>query len=373
MRTFPTYNDGENVMHYKGRNSRYAGTIPKMPAHALIELGITQARLDRMAAKVPLDEPWKAPRAKEWDSITLETWLRRNVRTSGARKLIRIAVAAVFAAEPGDLSLLHFLFYSHSGGFLDRLVNVAGGAQELRFVGGSQRIAIKLAASLDTSVRLRTPVRKIVHTDDSVEIRTDETTFRSRYAIVTVPPPLARSIEFEPALPEDKKSLLEKMPMGSVIKVMATYDEPFWRSDGLTGQVTSDAGPVGITFDNSPPEGRPGVLLGFIEGRDAKRASGLTREVRMKEVIESFVRYFGNKADSPNEYIELDWSKEEWTRGCYGAHMRPGTLTAFGPSLRQPTDRIHWAGTESADVWCGYMDGAIRSGERAAREILGAL
>ena len=141
----------------------------------------------------------------------------------------------------------------------------------------------------------------------------------------------------------------------------------------MTGQATSDNGVVRITFDNSPPEGRPGVLLGFIEGRDAKAASRLTRDERMSQVVECFVRYFGNLAASPNEYIELDWSKEEWTGGCYGAHMAPGTLTSFGPSLRETTGRIHWAGTESAEVWCGYMDGAVRSGERAAREILGVL
>jgi monoamine oxidase len=163
------------------------------------------------------------------------------------------------------------------------------------------------------------------------------------------------------------------MPMGSVIKVMAVYDEPFWRADGWTGQATTDVGPVQLTFDNSPAGSSTGALLGFIEGRAARVWSGRPVAERRQAVVACFTRFFGPKAANPVEYIEKDWSADEWSRGCYGAHMGPGVLTQFGPALRTPCGRIHWAGTETADVWCGYMDGAVRSGERAAAELLALL
>src|SRR5438105_3438896 len=152
--TFPTYNDGENVLVHHGRHRRYQGAIPRLPRHVLADLGQAQLRLDRMARHVPLEAPWSATRARVWDGQTLETWIRRHLRTRRARDMFSLGVASVFAAEPSELSLLYFLFSSHSGGLLDRLFNVAGGAQERRFVGGSQLLAERLAERLGEAVRL---------------------------------------------------------------------------------------------------------------------------------------------------------------------------------------------------------------------------
>jgi monoamine oxidase len=361
---FRTYNTGENVLVYKGKTSTYKGAIPKLPPHLLAAVGLAQLRLDRMAKTVPLDEPWGAARAEEWDGMTVETWLRRNVPVKGAREMIRLGVASVFAAEPADMSLLHLLFYSHSGGLLDSLFNVENGAQERRFVGGSQMIAIRLAKQLgDDVVHLSSPVRRIRQDAAAVVVEGDGFGVDGRYAVVAVPPALAGRIDYLPALPAQRDQLTQKMPMGSVIKVMAVYDEPFWRADNRTGQGTSEVGPVQLTFDNS-------LLLGFIEGRHAREWGAKPLSERRRAVIECFARFFGPKAATPNEYLELDWSTEEWTRGCYGAHMAPGVLTQFGPALRRPCGRIHWAGTETSERWCGYMDGAVRSGERVAAELL---
>ena len=326
-----------------------------------------------MAKKVPLDAPWRAKRAERWDCQTVETWLRRHVHTEGARSMLRLGVRAVFAAETADLSLLHFLFYSHSGGLLDSLFNVEGGAQETRFVGGSQLVAIGLAERLGDAVRLDAPVRRIVQDGDSVTVVSDATEVRATHALITIPAHLAGRIDYEPQLPPSRDQLTQKMPMGSVIKTMAVYDEPFWRAEGLSGQATSDVGPAELTFDNSPPSGRPGVLVAFVEGNDARELSRRAPEERQKEVVDCLVRFFGPRAASPIEFLQLDWSAERWSGGCYGAHLAPGVLTAFGPDLRTPVGRIHWAGTETATVWAGYMEGAVRSGERAATEVLTAL
>jgi len=364
---YPTYNEGDNVLVYRGRRTRYRGAIPKMPPHVLVSIGLGQARLDRMARDVPLHAPWAAAKAADWDSMSVETWIRRNVPTDGAKEMFRLGVTSVFSAEACDISLLHFLFYSHSGGLLDRLFNVADGAQERRFVGGSQVIATRLADRLGSdAVRLDAPVRAVAQDDDGVTVGD----VRAQRVIVAVPPTLAGRIEYQPVLPAQRDQLTQRMPMGSVIKVMCVYDEPFWRADGFTGQGTSDEGPVQITFDNSPPSGPPGVLLGFIEGRAARQLGGQPRDVRRRAVVECFSRFFGPRAEHPREYIERDWSGEEWSRGCYGAFMAPGVLSQYGPALRHPCGRIHWAGTETAELWCGYMDGAVRSGERAAAEVL---
>jgi monoamine oxidase len=167
--------------------------------------------------------------------------------------------------------------------------------------------------------------------------------------------------------------LLQRFPQGSAIKVEAVYPTPFWRSHGLAGQVTSDTGPIRITFDNSPPDGSPGVLLGFVEGQAARAFAALSAADRRSRAIACFVRYFGQQAANPTGYIEMNWAAEPWTRGCYGGFTPPGVLSDFGPAIRAPVGRIHWAGSETSAYWNGYMDGAVRSGERAATEALATL
>jgi monoamine oxidase len=372
LERFPTYNTGENLVHDGKRLRRYKGAIPRLSPAVLADIGQAQLRLDRMAKRVPLDEPWRARRAVSWDGQTVESWVRRNVRTRLAREMLRLGVRAVFAAEATDLSLLHFLFYSHSGGFLDSLFNVKEGAQEQRVVGGTQLIADRMADELGDSVILPAPVRQISQLPDgtrTVVVKGGEQTISARRVVVAVPPHLAGRIEYDPELPPWRDQLTQRMPMGSVIKCMAVYDEPFWRSEGLTGQMTDVEGPAQLTFDNSPPSGSPGVLLAFVEGVHARELSHRSPDERRKAVVACLARCFGPKAESPNEYMDLDWSAERFSGGCYGALLAPGVLSAYGPGLREPCGPIHFAGTETAAVWAGYMDGAIRSGERVAREV----
>jgi monoamine oxidase len=157
-----------------------------------------------------------------------------------------------------------------------------------------------------------------------------------------------------------------------VVKTFAAYRTPFWREQGLNGQAASDVGPVKVTFDVSPPGAEIGVLLGFVEGGEARRWQRLDVAERRREVLACFVRYFGSAAETPNVYLEKDWSAEEFTRGCYGAHFAPGVWTSYGDTLRPPVGRLHWAGAEYAVEWNGYMEGAVRSGAATAQEVLAA-
>jgi monoamine oxidase len=369
--TFPTYGAGENVIEYAGRLRRYTGTIPRINPLVLLDVERAQRRLNRLARRVPLEAPWEAPNAAALDGQTVATWMRRNLATKPGRMLLELGIEAVWAAQPEDMSLLHALFYIHSAGSLEMLFDTEGGAQQDRFVGGSQRIAILMAQALGSErLLLGAPVRKIRHGEQLAVVEADGATVRAREAIVAVAPTLAGRIAYDPPLPGYRDQLTQRMPLGTVAKCMAIYDEPFWREEGLSGQGTSEAGPVRLTYDNSPPDGSPGVLLGFLEGRHARELGRLRAPERRVAVLDCFARLFGPRAGRPDGYVERLWAEEEWSRGCYGCHMPTGAWTAYGPALRPSIGPLHWAGAEYASVWNGYMDGAVRSGEAAAHAAL---
>ena len=372
--TFPTYDTGSRVLHFGGRRGTYKGTIPRINPVVLADVGRAQARLESLAKQVPLEEPWTAPKAEAWDAVTFESWLRRNTLTASGRMLLALGVEAVFACEPGDVSLLHVLFYAHSAGSFQMAIDTGGGAQQDRFVGGSQLVCDKVAAALGpAAVHLDSPVRGIAVDGGGVTVGSARDEWRCRRVIVTVPPLLAGRITYEPAMPPWREQLTQRAPMGSVIKCNAIYDEPFWRAEGLSGQATGDGEGARVVFDNSPPDGTPGILLGFLEGDEARRLGRADAATRRTAVLDSFVRYFGPRAATPVDFVELDWQAETWSGGCYGTLFGPNVWTRYGHALRRPVGPVHWAGTETASVWCGYMDGAVSSGQRAAAEVLRAL
>ncbi len=372
LELFETYDDGFNQFEYRGRLSRYRGAIPKLNPVVLADVAQAQARLDRMAKRVPLDEPWRAAKAAEWDAQTVATWLSRHTHTAGARGFFQLFCEAVWAAEPADLSLLHFLFYVNSAGGIDALISTDGGAQQHRIVGGSQLIAQRAAERLGDCVVLNAPVSRIVDDGESVAVYGDGVEAQGAHVIVALPPTLAGRLDYEPGLPGWRDQLTQRVPQGSVIKCMAVYDEPFWRAAGYSGQVTSTDGPVKVVFDNTPSTGGVGVLLGFLEAAQARALGRVPLEQRRDAVIACFARFFGPRAKEPIEYVERAWAEEIYTRGCYAGYLPPGTWTSLGFALRSACGRIHWAGTETAEVWNGYMDGAISSGKRAAHDVLAA-
>jgi monoamine oxidase len=280
----------------------------------------------------------------------------------------------VFSAESGNLSALHALFYAHSGTDLEGLLSTDQGAQQDRIVGGSFRISETMAAELGERIHLDSPVRRIQQSDKGVSATTrDGQVYEADRVIVTLPPTLAGRLEYEPALPSWRDQLTQRLPAGSVIKLYAVYDEPFWRKEGLTGQAASDEGPIKVTFDNSPPSGTPGILMGFMEANDGRLAARLPLDDRRAAAVSCFVRYFGPEASRPLEYIERDWMAEEFSRGCYGAHFTPGVWGDFGPALTERVGHVYWAGAECSAVWNGYMEGAVRSGEQTAEDVLATL
>ncbi len=375
---FDEYVEGKSVYNSSGLLGRqeYDGTVPPDPL-ILPDAAILQTQLNQWASEVDVAEPWKHPRAKEWDSMTLGDYLRgHSLNAEGISTLIKCWTQPGFGADPDQLSLLFVIHYvACSGnetnkGTFERNSDTRNGAQEKRFIGGSQLIPLRLAAQLGSRVALNAAVTRIDQNSTRAVVRTTRGSVSCKRVIVAAPPELSRAIQWGPALPARHRALLNGMNMGDLMKCDAVYSEPFWRKDGLNGFGISDHGAVRAAFDNSPANGSPGVLLAFVGGSTWKQYGLSTLAARRKAVLAGFAEMFGEKALHPIEYVEHDWTKEQWTKGGPVAIMKPGTLTTYGQELRRPHLRTHWAGTETATYWNGYMDGAVRAGKRAAAEVL---
>lgn len=371
--TFLTYDIGDQLDVRRGVPHRFSGILPRDDAAMVADLTVAYDRLHALTAGINLEAPWTSPDALELDSTTFHTWIEQNVGSVTAKERLGAVTRAVWAAEPADVSLLHILFYARSNGGLGQLTSTTGGAQERRFVAGSQSVSLKLAERLGDRVHLDAPVWTVRRTDEEVVVGTADLEVTADHAVVALPPTLAGLIRYDPPLPPLRSQLTQRTPMGSVIKVFCSYREPFWRADDLCGQVLSDRGPVRVVFDNSPPDSEVGVLLGFIEGADARQWMGRPVEERRAAVLANLTAYFGQRAGDPLEYREQTWAAEPYSGGCYAMYLPPGVWTSYGAALREPVGRLHWAGSDIAVHSAGYMDGAVHSGRAAAAEVLAQL
>jgi monoamine oxidase len=374
--TFPAYSDGASVYVHGSKAKRFTGDIPPDPL-ALPDLAVAMLRINRLSRQVPLDKPWTAPKARAWDSITFESWIRKTSATAGGLDLVNVFLASVYGGTAADASALFTLHYiagmgdENNVGTIDRGIAVTGGAQESRFVGGSQRISIRMAEELEGRVVLSSPVRAIAQDAGAVHVRSDSGIWTAKQVIVAIPPALAARIIWSPLLPPQQDALFGRLAFGTLMKCEAVYDKPFWRSEGLSGMGVFHSGsPISSMFDNTPPSGAPGVLMGFLGGKDWRAWAHRPPRERRGGVLRAFAKVAGPDALRPTDYFEQDWTAEEFTRGGPTAVPGTGVLTAFGEWRDRPFGRVHWAGAEHADYWNGYMDGAVRSGKATANAVL---
>lgn len=374
LELFPTHVTGDAVYAIGGRRQRKRdGANPPLGVLATADVGAGLLALNRRAGRVDAERPWEAPGAEALDARTFADWIRRRPTPTG-RRFWEIATRAVFSAEPADLSLLHVLAYVHGAGSWEQLLDTHGGAQQDRFVGGSHQVAERLAARLGDRVRLGCAVTGLERGPAGVTVAT---TARERIAadraVVALPPTLAGRLSYEPALPAARDQLTQRVPMGAVLKVHVQYETPFWREDGLSGTALSDGPDVQVVFDNSPPDGSSGVLLAFVEGRDAVRWGRRPEAELHAAVVRRLAALISPRAAHPVAVVSRDWTAEPFSRGCYGGYLPPGVWTTYGQALREPVGPVHWAGAECGPVWAGYMEGAVRSGEATAERVLADL
>jgi monoamine oxidase len=310
------------------------------------------------------------PRLLAEDQQTIESYFQASLITSEARNLADLSIRGVYGEESEAISLLDLLqAISGVGGDFNTLI---GPAQSIRFVGGPQQISQKLAAALRPHVHLGVTITAVDHASE-VTVHSTRQSFRARRAILTMPKTLFGRVSFDPPLPPALDQVLQREPNGSVVKVNAIYPTPFWRAQGTNGAATSDTGPIRITYDNSPPDGTPGVLVGFMEGNDSRLFYNQPPAARRQAAIECFVRYFGNDAADPIAYYDLAWANEPFTRGAYGSFNPPGVLTSLQDPTVVPVGSLFYASGDASALWPGYMDGAIRSGEAAAANALASI
>jgi monoamine oxidase len=369
--SYKQYVDSKAMMIVDGKQHRYSGTIPwSLSPWASANLGAVFLELGQMSKSIPLEAPWEAKNAEKWDQITLAKWLNSNTISKAAHDLLETALAGCYTSAASEVSMLFVLYQMASGGGPGFLLGIKDGAQDSRIVGGMGAVYRPMAAEIGDSLHLSQPVRRIDQNADGVTVRSDDMVVRAQRVIVAVPLAIASQIIYEPMLPVDRSFLHQRMPSGAIYKINIVYDEPFWRGDGLSGQSAAPGSPATVTIDASTDAPRPGVLCVIVEGPVARQLGRLDETERRRTILAELVGRFGDKAASPVDYIEQCWTTERYSGGGMLSHAPTGVLTEFGHALREPCGRIHWAGTESSAVMCGWVDGAVRSGERAAAEVM---
>lgn len=360
----PTYGRGKNLIRWRGRVRSYRSTIPRLSMLELVDVSRIQWRFDRISRKVPVAEPWTSPIAGDLDAVSLDKWLRSVHASASTHDLMAIMARVTWGCEPDAVSMLHAVRYVKAAGGLGRMLDTEGGAQQDRFLAGTQQIALRMADELGDRVVLDAPVTCIQRNQDgTVTVASRQSDFTARAVVVAIPPAHRAGIQFDPPLPTGHQELTQNWPQGHLSKAYAAYDRPFWRDNGCSGEALSDEGPVFITFDVSPSDTGPGILLGFT---DARMFDALPSQQRREVALAGFAALFGDAASTPIDYLDHCWGTEEFAPGGPTAAVPPGSWTTYGRSLRAPVDTIFWAGTETADAWTGFLDGAVRSGIRAA-------
>ncbi|WP_099022658.1 flavin monoamine oxidase family protein [Mycolicibacterium palauense] len=372
VQTFPQYEEGESSYDLGG-----SGVLRENEFHArfgseLAELERVLRLLDELAAEVPPEAPWRAPRAAEWDAITAGAWYDGQGLSPVARTLLEICTVGILAVPTVEVSFLHLLFTIQTCGVTAELfAESEGGAQTTRFVGGTAEIPKRLAALIVDHILLGAAVQLIEHTADSVTVHCrGGLIVRGRQVIVAISPTLAGRIMYDPPLSGIRDQLTQRMPNASAMKAFFVYDEPFWRADGLNGQFISDIGPARMSNDTCIPGDDHGVILLFLEGEQARTFGRLPQAERRTAMTAELVRHFGPRAAHPELYVDGEWADRQWTRGCYNANLGPLVWTNYGSALAEPVGVIHWASTDTAVRWSAYMEGAVEAGERAANEVI---
>lgn len=373
IRRFPSPAEGKTVLVYDNKRYEFKGFFQGFPEGEAPGIDEAQwqdamtawARFDELSKSLPSGHPQTNEYTKKLDSVTLAQWIDENTTTDFGRwyfEYMSRAVGFLGPAEASQVSLLHVLWGQ----------NCAGQAEhpEADLIhGGAGQVPHRIATELGDRIRLGEPVVRISYSDSGVTVETKQSAYSARYAIVAMPPHLAGRIVYDPPMPAMREQLTQRVPMGSCAKVLISYVRPFWRAKGLAGLAIGNCQWLELCADSSDPESEVGVLATFVAGDRYHAWRALSSSERRDAVLTDLAGFFGQEALSPASYTEVDWPADSWTGGAYAAFMPPGVWTSFGEALTAPVGPIYWAGTEMADRWPGFFDGAIRTGEIAAERI----
>ncbi|RMZ88274.1 hypothetical protein DV736_g4507, partial [Chaetothyriales sp. CBS 134916] len=321
------------------------------------------------------------PENTQLDAMNFEAYLRTKNASQASIATATVWTRAMLGVDPADISALFFLNYCKSGGgLLQMRSDRRGGGQHLRIRQGTQSIARRLAAALSPgSIRLNTTVKDVIQDSSgtAVVLSEDGVVYRARRVITTVPSPVLKTINFEPELSRSKQAWSESASYGFYVKAIVAFRTAFWIEKGLCGLCQSFVGPASIVRDTSSPADKEYALTCFMAGAPGQQWVKLSAIERQQSLLDQLGILFNDKYRVQQDFVGMemfDWGQDKFTGGgCPCASLPPGLLDTLGPAaLRQPWGNLHFAGTETAGEWKGYMEGAVRSGERAATEVLNA-
>jgi monoamine oxidase len=377
IKLYPQYDDGEIVHYADGRRDR----LPPLRIsadHYPQELDGAFAilrEMDRLAGDLDITAPWTFAEAAHADAILAGSWI--SAKFPDLNPQSRNLVNAIFGGYPGSpdwFSLLHALFYGkNAGGWTSNVFLFRG---QLRSPVGTQGLAELLWSSLDrrlVTTLLAHPVTAVASGQDQVAITTATAQIMAKRVIVAVSPMVASRIRFrtadgKPMLGPIRQHFMQRFPLYGGIKAFWVYDEPFWRRDGLNGQVSSTTEPVALTYDQTPPSGAPGVLVTLVLPEQIGLGGATADEIRTA-LTRSLANYFGPKALSPRAYRAKYWDEDPYILG-HISYATPGCWSLYGSAWREPIGRVHWAATETASKSFAQMNGAFSAGLRAADEVI---
>jgi len=370
LTTYASHTAGRDILAEGQRVHRLGKWISPMILVHAASLVPAIARLRSLSRRVDPRSPWATKDAFYWDSVTVAAFLERHVPSERARGWVAELLRSEFCTELDTVSMLTLASWVAGSGGFAAAFGFEGSPEQDLFVDGADRLPHRMASELE--VHINRAVRRVLRTDGGLVVETDDRAYEAHRVIMATPPLLTRQISFAPGLPQMVRAHLDQFAMGRVIKMWAIYDRPFWRDAGDSGSVLMQGGPVSAVADVSQPGG-PGQLCILAGGPNADKLSRVTPAQRRAVVLSSLEKIFGQGASQPRTWREKVWAEDQWALGGYSAVSAPGALGDLSESPWQPSGGIHWAGTEVATEWAGYFEGAIRSGENAAREVIASM
>lgn len=249
----------------------------------------------------------------------------------------------------------------------------------MRFHGGTQAISKGIAGLIGPSnIFLSEPVASIDDKKTHVTVKTTTgKSFSARKCIVSIPSTMYKELSFTPALPTAVQEITNATKLGHYNKAIVCYARPWWRDLGFNGFFFSYTGPVDIARDTSVDEKGFYSLTCFVNGRNGEEWSKLYPHERRRLVLEQFAAVYNQGPDDevfrPVEFFEQIWQHEQFSRGALAPIPAVGHYTKFASVYGKPVGNLHFVGTEYSNTWKGYMEGALATGERGAKEVTEAL
>jgi len=370
LKTFPTFTKGKSILRRQAENKTYKGETPPLGLLALLSVQKALNKLDKAASTISLETPWLSDHSFALDHQSVGSWIDETISNKKARTLIKRMAEGELCQPIDDVSFLQALSSARATGSFKQAEKVEDGALRDRIFGGAQRVSHFLHEHVKDSVKLNCPVSFVKQLENHVLIGNEDFSVKTKKVIITAPLPVLKKIQFTPELPKEKQILIDSMKMGTVIKCHAVYATPFWRAQGLNGSSTCLDEVVELTVDNSVPSSEKGIVTSLIHADRAKALLKLSDKERKEVLLKAYANLFGEQALTPISYHDYSFSNNPWIGGAYSGYFKNGDFSKYGEHIAKSNGNIHWAGTETSTLFKGFMEGAVLSGERVAREIL---